>query len=295
MGHLPIQRRHGRQIILYIMHAGNSDLLGRNHRLSVQTQHAIQQRRALRASVLPGEPAHLAGGSVRQRPGFRVVPIEHHNTAFILMTEQVALGFHILLHACVPIQMIGRQVGDHRHCRRLLHAHQLERRQLQHHAVGGLHLVCLIQQRRTDVAAHPYSLARCPQHLSDHRGGGRLSIRSGDCDNGARAHLKEHFHLAGDLSAGFLRLYQCGHIGTHTGGAEHHVGLYAFQILLAQHQFDAHCFQITGQIAQLLPRFFISCGNNGAAAGQQVQQRPVAYTDAHYRHSLTLQGCQICL
>ena len=295
VGYLSIQRGHGGQIIFHVVHTGNADLFCRHHRLPVQAQHAVQQRRTLLGAVLTGEPAHRAGGRLCQGAGCRIVPIEHHNALRSLMAEQIALGFHILVHPPMPIQMVGGQIGDDCHGRRLAHTHQLEGRQFQHHPVGGLHLVCLIQQRCSDVAAHPDGLARCTQHFGDHRGGGGLAVRAGHCHDGTGTDLEKDLHLAGHFGTACPCLLQCRHIGTHTGGAEYHVGFYAFQILRAQHQRDAHSLQFCSQITQFLPGLFIPGGYKSTAAGQQFQQRTVAYANAHYRHALAAQGCQICL
>ena len=70
------------------------------------------------------------------------------------------LGGNVRGEAAVTIQVIGGEIGDHRHMRRPPDSgrvFQHETRKFQHHQVQGTYIVAVLNQRLTDVAAKPYA------------------------------------------------------------------------------------------------------------------------------------------
>ena len=103
---------------------------------------------------------------VREGEGERVVPVQHHLLAAVLMDKEILFRRDILLHAPVDIQMIGRQIGDNRNIRTGVHGHQLEGGELQNRHVAGLDGLDIRQQRPSDVAAQVYPItSRFPSAL----------------------------------------------------------------------------------------------------------------------------------
>ena len=127
------------------------------------------------------------------------------------MQQDVLLGVDILLHVLVDVQMVGGQVGHHRHVRALPHGDQLEAGELHHSAVLRLDGPNLRQQGLADVSTQVDVFPLGLQQLCDNRGGGGLPIAASDGVDFAGAELEEDLHLAGDSGApgpGSLQLWE---------------------------------------------------------------------------------------
>ena len=70
-----------------------------------------------------------------------IIRIQHQHIVSHLEAEQVLFRIHILIHILMDIQMVGCQIGHHRHMGTTAHIHQLERAQLYHRKVCYFHLI----------------------------------------------------------------------------------------------------------------------------------------------------------
>ena len=135
------------------------------------------------------------------------------------------LGRGIALHRAVPIQVIGRDIGDARDVRAARHQFQLERRQLHHHLVNRAHALHIADQRVTDVAAHPYAhgvtsgllhtFESGAQHLTHQRGGGRLSGGTRDADDWRGTRVEENLRIVAQRYATSPRFQHNGQVNRH--------------------------------------------------------------------------------
>ena len=97
--------------------------------------------------------------------------------------KQPPLGREITAGAPVPVEMIGRQIGEDRHIRRQRAGKiGLIGRQLDHH-----HLAVMRRLQRehagADIAAHLRGPSGRLQDVMDQRRGGRFAVRAGDGDD----------------------------------------------------------------------------------------------------------------
>ena len=139
------------------------------------------------------------------------------------MQENILLGVDILLHVLVNVQMVGRQVGDHRHVRAFPHGNQLEAGKLHHSAVLRLDGLNLRQQGLADIAPQVDGFSLRLQQLGNDRDALSQSIAAGDSIDFAGTQLEKHLHLAGDGSAPLSGGLQLGKMIPHAGCAEDHV------------------------------------------------------------------------
>ena len=253
------------------------------------------QEHALFRLRLTAEIHRPVGNALALTAGNVVIEIEDGLIARLLVAEDILLGGHVLRHVLVNVQMVGRQIGQNGDMGTARHGHQLEAGQLQHRVIGGLHLPRLTQQRMADVAAHMDGAPRLLQKLRDDGSGRGLSVAAGHGDDGTGADLKEHLHLGGQHTAASHSLCQLGHIGPQTRRAENDILIQFLQIVRAKLQMCAALLQLTGQLAQLLPRPLVAGGHGDALTQQQADQRRIADTDAHHRHVLSVDGIQILL
>ena len=225
-----IHRSDGGHVVFDVVGAGNQNVLGVQNFFAPAIDGPIFLPHAV-GSLLPGEemglPHTCEGG------GNGVIGVQNQQIPLLLEAEDVLLGLHIFLHVLVDIQMVGGQVGDHCPLGASLHVHQLEGAELHHGIVLLLHLPAKGQQGRADVASQPHGLPLGFQHFGNQGGGGGFSVGTGDGNNKAGSHLKEHLHLRGDLRPSLNQSLDGGISRVHAGGAEHHLRLHALQIIFS--------------------------------------------------------------
>jgi hypothetical protein len=100
-----------------------------------------------------------------------------------LELEKPRLGGDIALEAIITIEMIGRDVGEHRHVAvEAVGEVDLVARQLQHiDAACGQRIAA--EDRQADIAAEQRGDAGGLEDVVDKRGGGRFAVGAGDADD----------------------------------------------------------------------------------------------------------------
>ncbi len=110
--------------------------------------------------------------------------------------EEPRLGGEIAAHPAMPVEVIGRKVGEDRHIRReRTRKVDLVGRKLQHHDTPLLGWVD-VEHTPPDVAGQLHGLARDRQDMGDQRRGGGFPVRAGD-----RHDLGRLLHLVPALQA----------------------------------------------------------------------------------------------
>ena len=295
--HQTVHGGDSRHVVLHVVHAGNFDVPGGHDDPFVSSAAAddvlAPQEHAVGHFNLPAEQPGASRRPVGLLRGDIVVCVEHSHVLPALVAEDILLGGHILRHVPVNVQMVGCQIGHDGDVGAVLHGHQLEAGQLQHRVVRSQHPVRLAQQRVADVAAHPHALSGSLQQLGDNGRGGGFPVRAGNGDDGTRADLKEHLHLAGEHGAPVHAGGNLRHVRTQAGGAEDHVRVQVLQIVRAQMQLTAQLLQMLRLLAHLLPAALVAGGDADALRQQQLQQRRVADADADDCHGLVPQALYI--
>ena len=156
------------------------------------------------------------------------------------------------------IQVVGRDVGHHRHLGAGAHTDQLEAGQFDHRHRVRRNLRQLGQQRRTDIAAQEHLASGGFKHFGDQRGRGGLAVRAGHRHDLAGAKLKKQLHLAGHSRACLQRRLQFGLIILVARRAHNDIlpGK-AVGVMLAQTQADVQAAQGFGVLAEVLHGFFL--------------------------------------
>jgi len=223
VGHQSLHYGDGGHIILYVVDAGNENVLDGKNFSPVPADNAVFDAdigHALAGEEPGGAVAPEGGGDV-------IVGVQHQKAVLALITENVLLGIHILLHVLVDVQMVGRQVGDHCPLGTALHVHELEGAKLHYGEIRFLHLPGKGEQGRADVAPQPDGFPLRLQHFRNQGGGGRLSVGAGDADDPAGADFEECFHLGGHLRAPAAQGFDGGIVGVHSRGAEQDIRRHA--------------------------------------------------------------------
>ena len=121
---------------------------------------------------------HLA----RKVPPLGLVHADHAAIRPALGKEP-PLGREVAADSAMPVQMVGRKVGEHRHVRRQRAGKVgLIARQFQHHHLAVLRRVER-QDPGADVAPHLRRPPGLRQDVVDQRGGRGLAVRPGDADH----------------------------------------------------------------------------------------------------------------
>ena len=113
------------------------------------------------------------------------------------------LGSNVIRERPVPVEVIGRAVGEHGHVRHVslgLDVPELKAAQLQHHPVVGDDSVEPVQEAAAEIAAQPDAAPGRPEDGCGHRRGGRFAVRAGHAHDPRGTHSQEHLDLRGDLS-----------------------------------------------------------------------------------------------
>ena len=256
---------------------------------------AVSHKDALLQLHLAAEQRHTAAGLGGEAAGNVVVPVQHQQTVRPLVGKDVLLGLDVLLHGLVYVQVVGRQIGDDRDIRALLHGHQLEGGQLQDSDISRLHPVCIGQQRFADIAAQIDVLPRRLEQLGNNRRGGGLAVAPRYRDGFAGADLEEHLHLRGDDTPPLPCRQQLGHVGPQAGGAEDHIVLQPVQVVRPQPQLGPQALQLLRLAAEVIPLTFVAGCHRNAGTQQHFDQRRVGHADADDRHPLAPQRRQVLL
>ena len=271
-GHFPdyliryqsVHRGDGCHVVFDVMHAGQQDLTQRQNLsaplLIGQPDGTVTKIHTLPRAILAAEPNPLSLGSSSQLPCGLVIIVEDGTAVFILVNVNIHLGGSVLLHGTVVVQMVGRQISEHRDIRALIHGHQLEGGQLQNGKVLRLHSIHIGQQRLADIAAHKHIITCGLQKLADEGGGGGLSVTSGHCDDLAGTGAEKQFHLAGDLTPLLHSSLQLGGARLQTGGTENNILRQILQIVLPQNQTGTKTLQFLCNVLHTLAMGLISYG-----------------------------------
>ena len=282
VGHQPLHHGDGGHIILYIVDAGNENVLGGKNFSPVPADNAVFDAdvgHALAGEEPGGAVAPEGGGDV-------VVGVQHQKAASVLIAENVLFRVHIFLHILVDVQMVGREVGDHRPLGAALHVHELEGAKLHHGEIRLLHLPRKGKQGRANVAPQPDGFSLRFQHFGDQRGGGRFAVGAGDANDRAGADLEERFHFGGHLRAPAAERFDGGVIGVHPRRAKQDIRLHVVQIAVAYMEPAAHGFQLQNLGVQLFPGRPVAAHHVAAVFQQKPNQRPVADAKPQHRDFL---------
>ena len=191
--------------------------------------------------------------------------------------------------------MVGGQIGHHRDIGADVHGHELERGELQHDHVVGLHVGRLGQEGLADVAAHIDIVARLFQELRDNGRGGGLPVAAGDADDFAGADLEEDLHLRGNEAPPLPGRLELGHVGPQAGRSEDDVVVQSLQIAAPKPGLRAQALQLLYEPAEGLPRVSVAGGDRDVRAQQHFNQGRVGHADADDGHPLAPQRVQIFL
>ena len=215
-----------------------------------------------------------------------VVKVKDQAAAFRLVLQDPALGVDVILKIPVLIQMIGREVGNHRHIRAAVHAVQLEGAELQNRCVLWQNLRDLAQERMADVPAQMDAIPCRLQQLCDDGGGGGLPVAAGNGNHLAGTELEKHLHLGGDQTAPLLCRLQMRIKGHQSRRAEQDILVQMLQIIRSQLQLGAHGLQALGLAFHLAAGAHVAGRHITAAGEQQLEQREIADADADDRDPL---------
>ena len=216
------------------------------------------QKRAVVGFVQAGEPDLLALAVALHRAGDVVLKAQHGAAGRHLPQQNIALGIDIFLHILVVIQVVGRDVGHHRHLGAGAHTDQLEAGQFDHRHSVRRNVRQLGQQRCADVAAQKHLAPGGLKHFGDQRGRGGLAVRAGHRHDLAGAKLKKQLHLAGHGGACLQRRLQFG-LKILVARRAHNDILpgKAVGVMFAQTQADIQTAQGFGVVAEVLYGFFL--------------------------------------
>ena len=189
--------------------------------------------------------------------------------------------------------MVRRKVRHDGDMAAVAKVHKLERAQLQHDEVVRRHVLRLVEQRRTDIAAGPDAMACMLQDFGDKRARRRLAVRAGHADDPAGADLEKGLHFRGKLRPCGTQRLQLRLSRVQTGRSEGHIAGDARQIIIAEVQLRAEALQLEHLRVELLPRRAVAARDVNAKPQQQAHERPVAYTEAKHQHALPLQPGEI--
>jgi hypothetical protein len=144
-------------------------------------QPAVTDARPVFRWLTDREPPDLTRGRARDRGGRLVVEVPDVDVGRTLEREHPRLRRRVRVERAVPIQMVRRQVEQHRDPR----VERRLRRKLEGGDLDDEHVVGLPGRRRErppDVAARHGVQTGRPQACGEQAGGGRLAVRPGHGD-----------------------------------------------------------------------------------------------------------------
>ena len=152
------------------------------------------------------------------RPARLILSRDHRDMPRRLHREQPRLARHIAFEPIVAVEMIGRDVEQHRDIAvEAIGQVDLIAGQFQHIDAHPLQVRLqrrLAQHRQADIAAHDCRIARLFDDMMDQRRRGRLAIGAGDADDLVRRQRRpgesEQFDVADDRHASDLRPHRDG-------------------------------------------------------------------------------------
>ena len=170
-----------------------------------------------RCAVIGGKRANRAafGFSLGGKAADIVVAcaVGDKHTVRLHMREDSTFGDGVFLHIGVPIEVVGRDIGENADIRKFdgckrqsvvfkaVDGVQLEAGKLYHSVVLRLHLLNVGKQWPADVAAQKDAVTGVFEHLCHKRCGGGLAVAAGYGENLCRAERQKRFHFAGDERA----------------------------------------------------------------------------------------------
>ena len=135
--------------------------------------------------------------------------------------QNATFGREVFLVAPMPIQMVWREIGDHRHVGGRS-THQLKAGKLYHGKIRRTQRMQVREQRRTVVppAANAFPL-RAQDRLDQMRGGG-FAIAARHADHGCRRMRQKPIRLARQIGTTRKRAQNSGVIRADPGGTKKH-------------------------------------------------------------------------
>ena len=189
----------GGQVVEKIMLPGELDLVGTHDLLLLCAVNAQDQ--AVFADHTPvnpvfvGEIAHRRVGKMCVIGCVLVIEVQNQLIILVLMLKLRPLCVDIILIVLVLIQVVGGNIGDHRHIGLAVHAVELEGAELQHGNIVRHGLRDLTQQRVADISAQMHPVPGGFQQFRDDGGGRGLSVAARHRNGLAGTEGKEHLHL----------------------------------------------------------------------------------------------------
>ena len=105
--------------------------------------------------LLPAEPEQLRARAIRQSSSGGIIGVENSEIVLPLILEDARLGVHVICKSLVAIEMVGRDVQNHRDPRTKFNNRlQLKARYFQHGPGRGPGLIHKTDGRRADITAH---------------------------------------------------------------------------------------------------------------------------------------------
>ena len=155
---------HGKgcQIVEHVMFAGNADLGFRQNGPLLSPadscQNAFPEIRALGDSLPVGKVRDARFGKALVIGRVRVVRVQDQAAVFGLIDQDFPLCVDIILKILMLIQVVRREIRDHRDIRAAVHTVKLEGAELEDDDIIGPHVRDLAQERIADVAAEVHAI-----------------------------------------------------------------------------------------------------------------------------------------
>src|SRR5690606_33377466 len=179
----------------------NVDFLGRLVRKPAHAKGAavVECARCRRAEA---RKSKHAGAPAVKAKNVLVVAVEDGEVLLALMEKDPRLRLPVGLHARVAIDVIGREVGQHRHSGpEGLDPLELIARKLDHRDVSPPSFERALAKRRAQVAAREDGAARLGEQVRDEGGGGALAVGAGHAHHRLGEKAEGVLHLGEDLRA----------------------------------------------------------------------------------------------
>ena len=288
---------HRRQRILHVVLAFERNLRERQDGFHRRLRRgAIDHVAALYPCALrhrmPGrEPENRRVRTSRGLGGARVVCVQHREVACVLRGKDALLGQRVVLKGAVPVEMIGRDVQDHRDLRmELFRAFELEAGNLQHRPRAFAALIDEAHHRHADVAGDQRRQTRLLQDFAGQRRRRGFAVGAGDGQDLAFQKARGQFQLADHRAAEVAGLHQFGRIQRHTGTDYDQVlAAKSQQAVAARLHHDALIQQRRNFLGKRLGRANIGYRHLRALPAQKQRRRKPGLPQAHHQNFFAFQ------
>ena len=205
--------------VVQVVLAGKRDLVDSEQRLLVppQVTGALRQLgvRAGAERHPPGAPAEVLDAEVQRGDGDVVVA---------LVGEHLQLCGDVVVEAGVAVEVVGREVEDHRGLGREERVLELERRHLAHDRRVGRQPADQRRQRGADVACDRHRQRRLAVDVADPLGRRRLAVGAGHGDELVREQPPRELELPDHGQAVRSRRNHCGSVLGYAGALDERPG-----------------------------------------------------------------------